>query len=733
MRLTDVSIRALALPPKGQRTYFDDGLSNFGCRISQGGSRSFVVQLGADRQLVTIGRYPVISLAEAREIAKRLLAERTLGKFRPHSISWDEAVDLFLSTCEQKNKPRTVRDYRRILNRHFPFGHKRLSEITPQEINHRIDKLRKTPSEQNHTIATIKIFFRWAARRRYVDRSPCEGLQTMKRPARRRTLADWELAAVYRAAGELGYPFGSIVQLCILTGQRRTEIASLRRSYLVRDTVTLPPSLTKNNREHTVPLGIMAKAIICKAPNFDDLVFARTGQRVFSDWAPDRLARNSIDGGWIVYLLDIGTIRDLKFATYTFENNSQGKFMLQIMFGQSKYYSDALSENVRRGNKTKLEKGWRPNHAPLGYRNDPVTRTIVKDQDRFHLIRRMFEEILAGTPVSRVRKMANDEWNFRTPVRKRLGGKPITLSWVYKVLRNPFYAGLIPWNGKIYPGAHEPLVTMDEFERAQALIQKRGKAKPKTKEFAFTGMMHCGECGMLVTAEDKVNRFGSRYVYYHCTKRRSDYRCRQRCIRVEQLERQIETFLETLQMPEGVHAWVLARLDEQLQDSKSLREERRQSAEKSTADTERAIANLTTLRVHEHISHEEFVTERQKLEREQLRLKQLLTHDKTDATFEPLRVLISFSDTALKCFRTGDARTKRLILSSLGSNLLLKDRTLSIEAKKPLRTLANLSDTTQLRRAVDDIGRLYAARDPELMSMLDKIRKLQETEYRQAR
>src|SRR6185437_3745819 len=119
-------------------------------------------------------------------------------------------------------------------------------------------------------------------------------------------------------------------------------------------------------------------------------------------WHPDRLARNSIDGGRIIYLLDQRLLKDLRFATFTFENNSQGKFMLQIMFGQSKYYSDELSENVKRKNRTNLEKGWRPNHAPLGYRNDPIPRTIVKDPDRFHLIRRMFEEALSGTSVSRI-------------------------------------------------------------------------------------------------------------------------------------------------------------------------------------------------------------------------------------------------------------------------------------------------------------------------------------------
>ena len=440
-------------------------------------------------------------------------------------------------------------------------------------------------------------------------------------------------------------------------------------------------------------------------------------------WAPDRLARNSVDGGRIIYLLDTGAIKDLKFATYTFENGSQGKFMLQIMFGQSKYYSDALSENVRRGNRSKLEKGWRPNHAPLGYRNDPVSRTIVKDTERFDLIRRMFEEILAGTPASRVRQIANNEWGFRTPLRKRIGGKPITLSWVYKVLRNPFYTGLIPWNGKIYPGKHEPLVTIDEFERAQALIRKRGKAKPKTKEFAFTGMIHCGECGMLVTAESKINRFGSHYVYYHCTKRSPDHRCRQRCIRVEQLEEQIEAFLATLHMPERLHKWTLDQVDAMQAEKKTFEQERRQSLQKSIADTERALDTLTSLRLRDLVTDDKFVAERQKLEMEKLKLAQQMEHETSDA-FEPERLLVSFNGRALNCFRSGDLRTKRLILESVGSNLLLKDRMLSIEAKKPLRQIADLSNTTQLRAAVNIIRTLFVSRDPEFMTMLDNIRHL---------
>jgi DNA invertase Pin-like site-specific DNA recombinase len=74
-------------------------------------------------------------------------------------------------------------------------------------------------------------------------------------------------------------------------------------------------------------------------------------------WHPDRLARNSIDGGKIIYMVDQRVIRDLRFPTFRFDDSAQGKFMLSIAFGQSKYYIDALSENIRRGIRLKLSKG----------------------------------------------------------------------------------------------------------------------------------------------------------------------------------------------------------------------------------------------------------------------------------------------------------------------------------------------------------------------------------------
>jgi DNA invertase Pin-like site-specific DNA recombinase len=96
-------------------------------------------------------------------------------------------------------------------------------------------------------------------------------------------------------------------------------------------------------------------------------------------WYPDRLARNSVDGGKIIYLIDCGRILSLKFPTFWFEPTPQGKFMLNIAFGQSKYYIDSLSENVRRGLRQKVRRGEYPGPAPIGYLNDPRIKQVVVD------------------------------------------------------------------------------------------------------------------------------------------------------------------------------------------------------------------------------------------------------------------------------------------------------------------------------------------------------------------
>ena len=476
--------------------------------------------------------------------------------------------------------------------------------------------------------------------------------------------------------------------------------------------------------------GIYEEAFSAAAPGrprFDEML-ARVehgdAQGIIA-WAPDRLARNSIDGGRLIYMLDCAVVHDLKFATYTFENNSQGKFMLQIMFGQSKYYSDALSDNVKRGNRSKIEKGWRPNQAPLGYLNDSATKTIVIDPVHFPLIRKMFDLMLSGayTP-KRIVLTARDEWGFRTPKKKRIGGTPLAMSTIYKILSNPFYAGIILWNGQTYPGKHDPVVSIDEFQNVRALLERPGQQRPKKYSFAFTGMIRCGGCGLSVTAEHKRNRYGYRYVYYHCSRPRLGQRCAEPCIELRLLEQQIETFLQSLTIDRTVEAWVLEEMELRAERFKREEKARRRSLEISLADTETQLTELTGLRLRNLVTDAEFVAQRQALQQERLRLSGKIAEiDGGADTFEPFGEVISFSNRAAGWFSCGDDESKRLILETVGSNLSLTARMLNVEARKPFASLTK-SKTLPYQLGVGDDVRTNNTKHDMLMGIAHEVGQL---------
>ncbi len=301
MKLTDTGIRALSVRPKGQKTYWDDTLKGFGCRVSQGGAKSFVVQHGPERRLITIGRYPILSLADAREEARRILAELTLGKHRPRSVRWDDAKEQYLAACKEKNRPSTVAGYTRLLNRHFPFKRLQLSDLAYEDIERRL-ALIKMPAERNHALVGVKSFLSWCQKppRRYIAHNPCEGMAPTKRKARRRVLTGEELAAVFRTAMNGSEAFSRIVAVLVLTGQRRREIASLRRSWCVarERLITLPDHITKNKCEHTFPYGPLVEQVLGSIPNTgSDLFFPPYRSHVrgkptdtYAGWGKDKKA-----------------------------------------------------------------------------------------------------------------------------------------------------------------------------------------------------------------------------------------------------------------------------------------------------------------------------------------------------------------------------------------------------------------------------------------------------------
>ena len=320
IHLTDIALRNLKPPPSGQVTWWDDALPGFNCRVGQRGSKLFTVVYGTDRKRVSIGRYPDLSLSDARAAARRILADAsTTPVAGPLSLTFKQGLRLYLeSHCARHNRPRTNQEIERLLTKHFlpKFGKRAMHEISLHDVSAVIDALMDTPSEANHAFAAIRAMMRFAARRRIIPYSPCDGLQMpARRPSRSRVLTDAECVAVYRAGQTIGYPYGTIVMLLLLTGQRRNEIAQLDRSHIdqTNQTITLPAELTKNHRAHTFPLAPLTRDALASIAERNGRLFPARGNddTTFSGWSKSKARLDQLCE------IDPWTLHDLRrtFAT----------------------------------------------------------------------------------------------------------------------------------------------------------------------------------------------------------------------------------------------------------------------------------------------------------------------------------------------------------------------------------------------------------------------------------
>jgi site-specific DNA recombinase len=250
-------------------------------------------------------------------------------------------------------------------------------------------------------------------------------------------------------------------------------------------------------------------------------------------WHPDRLARNSLDSGRIIYLVDIAKVKALRFPTFQVDMTASGKLMLGMIFNQSKYYVDNLAENVKRAQRQKVKNGLWPQKATIGYLNDRTTRGIVPDPERAPFIRKTFTLYATGTyTFGHLRDVIT-----AAGLRSKLGNALSTSNYQY-MLKNPIYYGLLRFNGEYSDGKHEPLISKDVFDRCQAVMHRRSKPlSTRLKPYVYRGVFRCGECGCFITTETQKG-----HNYLRCTKK-GGRPCSQPYVREEEISRQgVNTF-----------------------------------------------------------------------------------------------------------------------------------------------------------------------------------------------
>ena len=276
------------------------------------------------------------------------------------------------------------------------------------------------------------------------------------------------------------------------------------------------------------------------------------------------------------------------------------------------------------------------------------------------------------------------------------------MSSIYKILSNPFYAGVILWGGQTYPGKHEPVVSIDEFERIQPRLHRIAPTRIRRHRFPFLGLIRCATCGYRITAQYTTNRYGTRYTYYHCVKQRLGPRCREPALEAQKLEAEISGFLRSLVLEPGIAAWLVNSFDllgAQMKDEVTARRAR---IEQALAAVRNQLRELTGLRLRNLLTDEEFIAQREGLRQEERKFaEKAATPDDDVDCIKPVRDVMLFCNQAADWFQTAPNDTKALILKIAASNPTMAGGKLNIHAAKPFLAIADLATCPSLLADLD--------------------------------
>ena len=417
-------------------------------------------------------------------------------------------------------------------------------------------------------------------------------------------------------------------------------------------------------------------------------------------WQINRLSRNPPESGLLQWLLQEGALQAIQTIDRVFRPQDNA-LIFSVESGTSNQFILDLRKNTLRGMRSRIEKGWAPILAPIGYLNH-VTKNgehiIIKDPDKFDLVRKIWDLMLTGNySVQQVLDIATNDWGFRTKQYKRRGGGEFTQSGIYRMFCNLFYTGLFVLKGQRYEGSHDHMITMDEFECVQKLLGRTSNSRFQKHEFPFTGVIHCGDCGCLVTAESHTKLVKSKgvvktYTHYHCTLKKKNYQCSQKEFTSEaDLEIQIEQEIAKITILPQFRDWAL----EIIRDSNNQEIEDRtkiyEIQHKTLEQTQKQLDNLTRMRYQELIDDETFVSEKNILQNKILDLKQRVkeTESRADQWIELTERAFTFAAYAHKAFMDGGPEVRKEILMALGSNQQLINKKFSVLPNKWYRRIEN--------------------------------------------
>ena len=418
----------------------------------------------------------------------------------------------------------------------------------------------------------------------------------------------------------------------------------------------------------------------------------------------DRLYRNLKD--WVtVDELDAEVHFPKEGVVLSRESRSSEKFMHGIKVLMAKNYIDNLSEEARKGMQEKAEQGIWPTKTPLGYRNitgPDGKKIIAADPAAAPIVAKLFEWYATGQySLQEVARMAR----AAGLVYRRTGAK-VPVSTIHTILRTRLYTGWYEWNGKMIHGRHEPLVSVDLWERVQGVMDGRFTKKHRrmTHDFAFSGLIACGQCGCSVVGEIKKQR----YVYYHCTGyadkcRGNPASCRRKYVREEALEAQFTELLGRLRFDDEVLAWVREALQASHADQ---RREHQEAIERLRSEHKRLGDRVSAMYIDKLDGkiggdfYDKFAGEWRE---EQSRLQaEIDRHEVAEQSYMDEGVqILELARNAQRLFEQQEPRQKRRLLNFVLSNCSWEDGEVVATSRQPFDLLAETTAIAARHKAGD--------------------------------
>jgi len=430
-----------------------------------------------------------------------------------------------------------------------------------------------------------------------------------------------------------------------------------------------------------------------------------TGNCGIIAWKLDRLARNELDGGRIIYWIGRNIISKIITSDKTYKGVDD-KLLMQIEFGMATKYVDDLSFNVKRGLRYKLtdKKEW-PGWASPGYINIDEKGVIAgKGYDKYKQrllekknkkLKRIEIDPIQGPIMKKVFEDCDtgnysletlNEKAYKIGLRGKLKNKKVSKSILARALQNPFYYGMMVMKNEQYEGNHEPLISKMLFDRVQEVLHQNSRPISQRWQFAFRGIIKCSYCGCSITAESKKG-----HIYYHCTQRRG--KCPQPYLKEKEIEEQLEVKIKEITINDMVKELLMMAIKKGHDNERKLHLNSIKYWQNTFNKCEDKLDRLLNLYTEGLIEKEEYSKKKREILDAKMEAKEKLeVYDKTKQDWHNYAEnLIIQTNHAHKVFKEGSIEDKKALLRAVGENFILKDRILTFDLKEPFNYVAELN------------------------------------------